>query len=229
MSLVSSTFKLTAGALQVGSTYGELTVIDKTVRKTIPPSWQPYQHYMVQCRCGSESFETTGNALLDGKVTHCGCLDPKPEPEEKGIAESKTRLYKIYQGIKSRCNNPSHVAYENYGGRGIKMCDEWSNSYEAFKTWSLANGYEEALTIDRKSSDGCYTPDNCRWATRKQQQRNMRSNHPITAFGETKMLCEWAEDPRCVVTPKCWYSRIQYGWSPEDALTKPYDKKIKQV
>lgn len=87
---------------------------------------------------------------------------------------SKTRLYRIWCGMRNRCSNPNQKNYRLYGGRGIKVCEEWLNSFEAFYTWALNNGYSAKLTIDRKDNDKGYTPENCRWVTQAEQIRNRR-------------------------------------------------------
>jgi len=104
----------------------------------------------------------------------------------------------------------------NYGGRGIKICDEW-DSYEAFRDWSLANGYEEGLSIDRIDNDGNYEPSNCRWVDAKTQGNNRRSNNNLTYNGDTHTIKEWSE-----ITGINWSTikeRLKQGWTVERALS----------
>ncbi len=119
--------------------------------------------------------------------------------------------------MKARCRSD-----KNYGGRGIEVCAGWRDSYADFRDWALAHGYRNGLTIDRIRNDGNYDPLNCRWVTQREQTRNMRSNRVVSAFGETKTLADWTDDPRCVVGYKTLHSRIaRDGWSLERAMTKP--------
>jgi len=98
----------------------------------------------------------------------------KKSPEKHGMAG--TRLYRIWHGMRRRCHNPKSHKWDLYGGRGIKVCQEWNSSFRAFMEWAIKNGYSDSLTIDRKESDGDYCPDNCRWATRREQAINARKN-----------------------------------------------------
>ena len=107
---------------------------------------------------------------------------------------TNTKLYAVWCCMKERCNNSHNKRYCYYGGRGIKVCPEWSESFSAFREWALENGYREGLTIDRINSNGNYEPSNCRWATRAQQNRNYSRNHMITYRGETKCLSDWADE-----------------------------------
>lgn len=102
-----------------------------------------------------------------------------------------TRLSGIWRGIKTRCNNPNHRSYKNYGARGIKICDEWKE-FLPFYEWAMANGYEEHLTIDRIDVNGDYEPSNCRWVTMQTQLNNTRVNRYVTICGETHTMSEWA-------------------------------------
>lgn len=105
-----------------------------------------------------------------------------------------TRLYEIWCGMKKRCQNPNDKRFKNYGGRGIMICEEWKNDFQAFYDWAMANGYEDHLTIDRIDVNGNYEPSNCRWVNARVQQRNTTRNRFVTAFGKTKTIAEWSED-----------------------------------
>lgn len=132
-----------------------------------------------------------------------------------------SRLLEAWRNMKSRCYVKSTPNYNNYGGRGIKICDEWKSNYLNFKAWSLNNGYDSTLTIDRINTDGDYSPDNCRWVTMKVQQNNKRVNKYITAFEETKTMAQWVEDKRCCVSYGGLKSRLISGINPELAITRP--------
>lgn len=95
--------------------------------------------------------------------------------------------------MKSRCLNSNDKRYERYGGRGIKICDDWKNDFEMFYRWAITNGYKENLTIDRIDTNGNYEPSNCRWITTYQQNRNYSKNHNITYNGITKCVSDWAD------------------------------------
>jgi len=134
----------------------------------------------------------------------------------------KRKLQKLLTEIKRRCNNPRHPAFADYGGRGIKVCQEWSRGSAAFVKWANGNGYIPGLSIDRyPDKNGDYSPSNCRFATSVEQNRNTRSNLSISAFGETKLACEWGEDRRCVVTYRTFLKRFHAGWAPEPAMITP--------
>ena len=104
-----------------------------------------------------------------------------------------TRLYSVWCAMKERCNNHHNKRYSIYGARGIKVCDSWSNSFEEFKSWALKSGYKEGLTIDRKNFNGNYEPDNCRWVTTKEQNRNYSRNKFIIYHDKKMCLKEYSE------------------------------------
>lgn len=132
------------------------------------------------CACGQETLVKT-SSLRRGSVTSCGCAqNERRRTWNRSHGGSNTRLYRIWQGMITRTTNPkaSHFAY--YGGRGIRVCDEWQ-SFDAFREWSLANGYSDDLSIDRyPDNNGNYEPSNCRWATQSMQVRNRRSRAELT-------------------------------------------------
>jgi len=132
----------------------------------------------------------------------------------------ETRLYKCWQNMKTRCYNKKNKGYPNYGARGIKVCDEWQQ-FVPFYKWAIANGYDDDLELDRIDNDGSYTPDNCRFVTHTENNRNRRNNRLITAFGETKCMQAWIADERCKVETKTLQGRLDGGWPAEIALKKP--------
>lgn len=103
------------------------------------------------------------------------------------------RIYDAWKHMISRCCDESNKSYIDYGGRGISVCNAWLNSFHAFVEWALQNGWERGLTLDRINVNGNYSPNNCRWASRKQQNRNTRKNIWISIDGEEKCLSEWCE------------------------------------
>ena len=106
---------------------------------------------------------------------------------------SGTRIYECWTDMKRRCYNTKNKRYQNYGGRGIEVCDEWRNDFRAFHDWAMRHGYTDDLTLDRIDVNDNYHPSNCRWLSRAEQMRNTTKNHYITAFGETKTMTEWSE------------------------------------
>ncbi len=104
------------------------------------------------------------------------------------------RLYEIWKGMKRRCYDTKRKEYKNYGGRGIKVCDEWVNNFSAFYNWALENGYNDVLTIERNNVNGNYEPSNCKWATKKEQANNRRNNQFLTHNGKTQTIAQWAKE-----------------------------------
>lgn len=131
-----------------------------------------------------------------------------------------TRLYEIWHNMRRRCNDPRRDTYSYYGGRGIKVCEEW-NEFKIFKEWADLNGYSPYLTLERNDNDGNYTPDNCCWKSRREQSNNRYNTKMLTAFGETKPFTHWLEDIRCKAHRTTLRSRIRLGWSHEKAISQP--------
>ena len=135
--------------------------------------------------------------MIRGLIKSCGCL--KKEQDKINLAghhkhlKSNTNLYTIWQDVKKRCYNPNYKSYSRWGGRGITVCDEWKNDFMSFYKWSVENGYQDGLTIDRIDNNGNYEPSNCRWVTQKEQANNRSSNIDITIGNSTRTLKEWCE------------------------------------
>lgn len=137
---------------------------------------------------------------------------------------TNTRLYRTWKNMRNRCNNPNTYAYKNYGARGIRVCAAWEESFLEFYNWAIANGYDDTLTIDRIDVDGNYEPNNCRWATLKEQNNNMRTNHKLEAFGEVHTIAEWCDITG--LTYYCLTSRIKNNWNIEKALSTPQQNRV---
>ena len=106
---------------------------------------------------------------------------------------SRSRLYHIWNSMKTRCINPKAISYKYYGEKGVKVCEEWRSDFIAFHDWAMSHGYQDDLTIDRIDNDGDYCPDNCRWSTVKEQSNNRSTNVNIKIGNATKTLTEWCE------------------------------------
>lgn len=128
----------------------------------------------------------------------------------------KTRLYRIWANIKTRCTNKNDPHYRCYGGRGITVCDEWKNDFKAFYDWSVRHGYADDLTIDRINNNGNYEPSNCRWVDYKTQANNKRNVILITHNGETHNAAEWAQILH--LGHDTIRQRYRKGWTPEQCL-----------
>ena len=157
----------------VGRQFGRLYVIKKSTDSGKSDMW------ICNCECGREKV-AYGVDLRRGHTQSCGCLKRQATSEantKHGHTQNRKieRLYRIWTNMKTRCYNPKCIAYERYGGRGITVCDEWLHDYSAFRTWALENGYNEDLSIDRVDNNDGYHPNNCRWATVKEQNSNRRT------------------------------------------------------
>jgi hypothetical protein len=128
-------------------------------------------------------------------------------------------FYRLWCSMKCRCREDRKA--DRYRDRGLSVCDEWANSFTAFRDWVLANGYKPGLHIDRIDNNRGYSPDNCRFVTIKQNNQNKRNNVYLTLFGERKTVQDWSEDPRCRVSRTELYRRILRGDDHESALTTP--------
>ena len=148
--------------------------------------------WLCRCECGKEKSVNSSN-LLSGKSLSCGCGKNKDKIIHH---KSSSRLYNVWRGIKTRCYNQNSTKFYLYGGRGISMCDEWKNNFEAFYYWAINIGYIEdaeygQCTIDRIDNNGNYEPKNCRVTNLFIQANNTRKNRIITYCNQTHTLAEW--------------------------------------
>lgn len=196
-----------------GRRFGRLVAIE-------PSNERKCSHVVWKCLCDCGNYKyAISNNLLRGYTSSCGCL------HKQGLVAMttthgmcKTRLYSIWSNMKDRCLNPNIKGYENYGGRGIAVCDEWME-FAPFAEWALANGYSDDLTIDRINNNEGYSPSNCRWATRFVQANNQRSNHLFTIDGVTHTMTEWGRIYG--INKNLVFDRLRRGWSEYETLTIP--------
>lgn len=170
-----------------------------------------------ECDCGASVVKEASN-LASGNTQSCGCFKFASRNATHG--KTATRLYHIWVSMKARCFRPACKAYDRYGGSGITVCSDWKDSFAAFHAWAIANGYSEDLTLDRyPNQKGNYEPSNCRWATQTQQQRNRSDTIYLELHGETKPLCDWADEYG--IRRGLVYDRLGRGWDVERAITSP--------
>lgn len=198
----------------VGQKINRLTVL-RVAGKT------KHRHTTFECLCDcGNTVVVQGSLLARGITKSCGCLQKEKAAKiNYKHGGGRTRLYKIWANMKTRCNNPRSPRYADYGGRGIFICDEWQ-LFGSFQSWAMANGYRDDLTIDRIDNNKGYCPENCRWVTQKVQCNNKRNNNLLTYNGETLTISEWAQ--RLNVNYFSLHDRItKLGWSAEKALATP--------
>ncbi|WP_195245019.1 hypothetical protein [Clostridium celatum] len=201
---------------RIGQVYGKLTITGLIYNEKAKRNYA-----LCKCECGNEKVVSISN-LIKGATTSCGCYRNqriKETCEKHGMY--KTRLNKEYRGLKQRCYNSKNSRYKYYGGKNIKICDEWlgKDGFINFMNWSLENGYNDELTLDRIDVDSDYSPDNCRWVTMRIQCNNRTTSHFETFNGETKTVAEWAD--KVGIKASIIYKRLKRGWSIEKALTTP--------
>lgn len=191
-----------------GKRFGHLLVIEK-----VKLGYSLYRWRCV-CDCGNETFVKTDH-LISGGTKSCGCQHFEAC---KTHGMTNTRIYHIWCAMKARCLNPSNHKFKDYGGRWIKLCDEWMQ-FEPFAKWAMDNGYREDLSIDRKNNDGNYEPSNCRWITNKQQANNTRKTKKHIIDGKEYSAYELSLISG--VPNRLIDSRIRKGWGILDAAFTP--------
>ena len=161
----------------IGRKFGKLTVMGECDKA---------HHCFIKCKCDcGKIIIVREDAVKSGNTNSCGCWKHKM---------SYTRLYAIYNHMKTRCYNKNNERYKHYGGRGIMICDEWLHDFMNFYNWAIKNGYKDNRSIDRIDVDGNYEPSNCRWATPKQQANNKQNTIYLTHNGKTQTMAQWCND-----------------------------------
>lgn len=208
-----------------GQKFGRLKVLFRDKNRNGNAYWN------CKCDCGNKVVKST-DYLKRSNLCSCGCASNRTKnPKDKldnPILENKvysrTRIYRIWQAMKTRCYNPNHRHYCDYGGRGITICEEWLNSSVSFINWSYNNGYNDKLSIERKDTNGNYCPENCIWVDSKTQSNNKRTSHFVTFNGKTQTIAQWAEE--LGIPYNTLQKRLTEGkWSVERALTTIPEKK----
>jgi hypothetical protein len=199
-----------------GSTFGRLTVLSML-------RLNKHRRTVWLCRCIEGNLvEVDSGSLKSGNTTSCGCYRKElVGTSRRKHGKSSTPLYFVWAQMRYRCLNESNSDYPDYGGRGIRYCNDW-DLFEKFDEWAIDSGYKDGLILDRIDVNGNYEPNNCRWVTDLDSSRNKRNNIVIQAFGESKKIHEWLKDSKCKVpTHKILYERIKNGWESEKAISTP--------
>lgn len=204
-----------------GQRFGRLLVLyDTSERKRGNVVWH------CRCDCGNE-VDIRGGNLISGNTTSCGCYSRECIVERSTVHGMSRRgkrhpVYRTWVHMLRRCEDPNNNRYKNYGGRGIKVCNEWHDA-KIFIDWALSNGWEEGLQLDRINNDGNYEPGNCRWVTRKVQARNKTNNRHVIYNGNRRLFIEVLEE-HGIMPGTNEYKRVHYRvsrlhWSIERALS----------
>lgn len=200
-----------------GQKFGRLTAVSHSGKNK-----HNHSLWLCKCDCGNTKIVEL-SSLTKNRTRSCGCLDKEAHilrPNRKTHGMCGTRIHRIWKVMKNRCLNPNTPDYKRwYGGRGVTVCEEWKNSFQAFYEWAMANGYNDTLSIDRIDENGNYEPSNCRWADATTQARNTRQVVPITYKGETHCLAEWAEILNIPV--HVLRQRKHHGWTIEKMFEQP--------
>lgn len=201
--------------IPVGARFGRLVVIGDGGRN---PGNDHHRLWLCRCDCGAEKA-VLPSSLRRGKSASCGCL--RHEFASARLAThglSKTPEYETWGRLRQRCTNPKHPDYPDYGGRGIRVCERW-DSFENFLA-DMGPRPSRRYSIDRKDVNGDYAPENCRWATIRQQSRNKRNNVWIEHDGKRMILEDWAKEtglPRTTLEQRVWR-----GWPDDLVVTAPH-------
>lgn len=203
-------------AVKAGDRFGRLTVLDPDQGRD--ERWNRLA--LFRCDCGNV-VKKRASPIKAGTVKSCGCGQNKPLSERYIAHAEPTTEYVIYRKMLERCSSPRHVHFSNYGGRGITVCDRWRSSFEAFLE-DMGKRPSRDHTLDRRDNDGPYSPANCRWATRNEQNQNTRRNRLVAYRGEIKTASQWAREHG--IRPSRLITRLWQGWTIERALSVPFKR-----
>lgn len=168
----------------IGKRYNNYTVV-----REVEKSNDGHRRFLCKCDCGNERIVYLSH-LKTNRRKECELCSFKNINKKHGMKNS--RIYRIWGGMKNRCNNNNSKDFKNYKKRGIKVCPEWNNDFSIFYNWALQNGYSDTLTIERIDVNGNYTPENCKWVPKELQQRNKTTNILINYNGATITASELA-------------------------------------
>lgn len=173
---------------EIGKRYGMLTCL------SISPKKANEKYLVCKCDCGKVKEIRKGH-LTSGATISCGCYNRQLAAKRlRTHGLSKTKLYITWSNMKNRCYNPNNKRYNRYGERGIIVCEEWLNDFEAFAKWAQSNGYSKNLTVDRIDNDGNYEASNCRWVDATQQANNRSNTIYIELNGRRQTIKKWSKE-----------------------------------
>lgn len=199
-----------------GKRFGRL-VVERRITEISPKERNYRTLWQCRCDCG-KTVIVWANNLVRGDTRSCGCYKSDlTSAREREHGMSDTRLYEIWKGMRRRCCDPKRNSYNNYGARGIFVCDEWDKSFNSFKDWALSSGYKDGMTIDREDNNGPYCPENCKWATMKEQANNRRTSRFIDVFGQHLTISQASEI--FGIKSGTIRARLESGWSAEKAVS----------
>lgn len=202
-------------SIKPGAKFGRLTVVCEDGKRNP-------RYFVCACGCGTQKIVRL-DSLRRGEIVSCGCYNreiSRAKNTKHGLSQG--RIYRIWQGVKSRCLNPNNTSYNHYGGRRIVVCSEWME-FEVFSRWAIANGYRDDLTIERIDVNGNYEPENCSWVPVAEQRRNTTRVHKIEIDGEAKTQRQWAAAVN--MHQSTLRHRLGMGIPLEEAITTPVKPK----
>ena len=205
----------------LGQRFGRLVVIEKSEPFRNKDGSIQCAGWKCLCDCGNYVVVRSNSLKMKGTKS-CGCLNKEKPSNNVKHHMSTSKIYSKYKGMLARCNNPQNAHYLYYGGKGIRVCDEWTgkDGFLNFYNWAIVNGYKDELSIERMNIDGNYCPENCKWIPRHEQAYNKSNSFIVNGVSIAKLSRE-----KGIVPPHIARSRIKLGWNIEDATSIPIMRK----